>query len=135
MLSFVSELQSLIKRRLYVTQSEQIQHRNVSHADAESGFPQSLTLLHGGVQLSDLDGEPIDAILQGVRSQIKCVGFIKQLAEYVLRMLTYRPEQTHEKRNKHCDMRCSLFQLKINLDQFYILILHDTGSASLHTAE
>lgn len=50
----------------------------------------ALTLLHRGVQLSDLDGQAVDPILQGIRPQIKHVRLVKKLPKYILGMLTYR---------------------------------------------
>lgn len=47
-----------------------------------------LTFLHGGVQLGDLDGQAVDAVLQGVGSQVERVGLVEQLSEDVLRMFT-----------------------------------------------
>lgn len=47
------------------------------------------TFFHGGVQLRDLDGQPVDAVLQGVGAQIEGVGLVKQLAEYILCMLAW----------------------------------------------
>lgn len=48
------------------------------------------TFLNGGVQLCDLDGQPVNPILEGVGTQIEGVGFIEQLAKYILCVFTWK---------------------------------------------
>lgn len=48
------------------------------------------TFLHGGVELRDLDRQPVDAVLQRVGAQIEGVGLVEQLAKYILRMFAWK---------------------------------------------
>lgn len=50
----------------------------------------SLTLFHTGIQLGDLSGQAVDAVLERVCAHIKGVGFIKKLTKYILGLLTWK---------------------------------------------
>jgi len=47
-----------------------------------------LTFLHAGVQLGDLDGQALDAVLEGVGAPVKGVGLVKKIPEDILCMFT-----------------------------------------------
>lgn len=47
------------------------------------------TFLNGGVQLCDLDGQPVNAVLEWVGTQIESIGLVKKLAKYVFSMFTW----------------------------------------------
>lgn len=47
-----------------------------------------LTLLHAGVQLSDLDGQAVDTVLKRVGAPVKGVGLIKKLPKNIFCMFT-----------------------------------------------
>lgn len=59
----------------------------------------SLTFLHRGVQLGDLHGQPVDAVLQRVGAQVEGVGFVEQLSKNVLSMFTWEEGDTKEDRD------------------------------------
>ena len=48
------------------------------------------TFFYSGVQLCDLHGQSVNAVLERVGTQIEGVGLVEQLAKYVLRMFTWR---------------------------------------------
>lgn len=48
----------------------------------------SLTLLHTGVQLGNLVGQTVDAVLETVGTHIKGIGFIKKFPKYIFCMFT-----------------------------------------------
>lgn len=48
------------------------------------------TFFYSGVQLCDLDCQPVNAVLERVGTQIEGVGLIEQFAKYILCMFTWK---------------------------------------------
>lgn len=56
------------------------------------------TFFHGGVQLCDLHGQPVDTVLERVGTQIEGVGLIEQFAKNILRVFAWNRMTEKEKR-------------------------------------
>lgn len=51
------------------------------------------TLLHTGVQLGDLNGQTVNAVLEGIGTPIKGVGLIEKLSKNIFCMFTCKKNQ------------------------------------------
>lgn len=60
---------------------------------SERWLSRELTLLHAGVQLGDLDGQAVDAVLERIGTPIKGVGLVKKLPKNIFCMFTCNTEQ------------------------------------------
>lgn len=52
-----------------------------------------LTLLNTGIQLRDLNGQTVNAVLEGIGTPIKGVGLIEKLSKNIFCMLTCKKSQ------------------------------------------
>lgn len=66
------------------------------------------TFLYSGVQLRDLDCQPVNAVLERVGTQIKGVGLIEQFAKYILCMFTWKRTAERD-RNSRCERKKETF--------------------------